>query len=1019
MGKEHWGIDGCPFRNPHDCPFYNKELGEHIHPVSDYPKTQTTQPVYASPVRPKPRPSSSNKPKVVQEDELTKLRRQLEANQAEVSLLKSQLSNSAQTRELEDKITSLQRLLEEERAVTRGQADDLSTLRAQLNLSNDKLKSNESRLRADKVLLENKVAELQKLLHEKDEALDAKEKQLNSVLSKLGEANKQQQVIADELRSERKNIESKLQSMEKFLETQQNEKSKISEASQNRLRELEHQLSSQQSVILEQKRSHKLLEEDCQRLMNEKIQANNEKHKLETQLAALIPEINQLRKMAELTTLEKEALAREKQQLNSQKEEWERNREIKLQYDELAKERAQMVEERQMLAREREKLTQDGQYSDVQRRRDEINKEKQSLILEKEELARKSEELRIKLTEHMKDREWLMKERIAVQQKEEELTLEKDRWMKERKARLDMDTRSLDHQQTKEWEKIQTAKDQLVQERREYDRAMLLLAKEREEIERLQTSIDRERQEYLEARSKMEREWSEYRKAKAKAEEEQNDVDRVRNQLERQKIELENAERNARREREDFERAKARLDKEQREWEEAIHRLEKEKSDVVRAKADVERELREYLDAQKDYDRLKTDDARKRMEKEKQDWMNSQSRLIIEQDEMKAAQVIANKEAADVEMAKKVLKKELDEMNNANKELENEKNQMSNLLLLLQKELNEANQAKLNMKKEYEDVVQARDAMEKEWKDLQNEYNRLLQDQRLRPDNIVTIVETKPVIVKPQESASQNNGLITGHSNWNSNDPNWYIDMHSRLDLKDKVNQRLIQSTNDKLRLLGTLGPKKLPSTLLALARPSAINSSQINDTMGLPSIINPEENETEQLSQVNAPLILPPIDEGPQIWKSFRDIVINLGYLVQIKTAFQKADTQKNGYLNIASVGEYCLQSGRTNVTISQIQKMIEQVDVNRSKGVEFWEFLGIQIYLSQRLKEKDVDLKQWLLFCAQPLRAGSVNKKRSLKDLKYAPPGKSIVNRGIMAAPMANPLPINPNGDRSLWGY
>eukprot|EP00667_Euglena_gracilis_P002503 EG_transcript_2506 len=104
------------------------------------------------------------------------------------------------------------------------------------------------------------------------------------------------------------------------------------------------------------------------------------------------------------------------------------------------------------------------------------------------------------------------------------------------------------------------------------------------------------------------------------------------------------------------------------------------------------------------------------------------------------------------------------------------------------------------------------------------------------------------------------------------------------------------------------------------------------------------------------------------RVEEQFKDTYITLGYLVHIKLSFQAADTDRQGRLDMAKLGNWCLQVGYVDITFSHLKAMIDQVDLGRTQTVSFWQFFAIQSYLHLNLRAKGFALQQWLRFVVLP---------------------------------------------------
>eukprot|EP01012_Entosiphon_sulcatum_P000081 TRINITY_DN100122_c0_g1_i1.p1 TRINITY_DN100122_c0_g1~~TRINITY_DN100122_c0_g1_i1.p1 ORF type:complete len:110 (-),score=21.52 TRINITY_DN100122_c0_g1_i1:20-349(-) len=103
--------------------------------------------------------------------------------------------------------------------------------------------------------------------------------------------------------------------------------------------------------------------------------------------------------------------------------------------------------------------------------------------------------------------------------------------------------------------------------------------------------------------------------------------------------------------------------------------------------------------------------------------------------------------------------------------------------------------------------------------------------------------------------------------------------------------------------------------------------------------------------------------------WEEFKKIPLPLGTLIHYKLCFERADKDANGRLDIMELGEWAQRMGMRNVSFQDLKAMIQQVDINHNGKVDFWEFLGIQLYISLNLAGQ-VDLGEFVKFLNQEFR-------------------------------------------------
>jgi len=90
------------------------------------------------------------------------------------------------------------------------------------------------------------------------------------------------------------------------------------------------------------------------------------------------------------------------------------------------------------------------------------------------------------------------------------------------------------------------------------------------------------------------------------------------------------------------------------------------------------------------------------------------------------------------------------------------------------------------------------------------------------------------------------------------------------------------------------------------------------------------------------------------------------MGTLIHYKLAFEKADQDQNGRINLVELGEWAQSLGLRNLKFEDLQKMIREVDLNHDGCVDFWEFLAIQLFITMNL-QASVDLHEFVKFLCQ----------------------------------------------------
>jgi hypothetical protein len=98
---------------------------------------------------------------------------------------------------------------------------------------------------------------------------------------------------------------------------------------------------------------------------------------------------------------------------------------------------------------------------------------------------------------------------------------------------------------------------------------------------------------------------------------------------------------------------------------------------------------------------------------------------------------------------------------------------------------------------------------------------------------------------------------------------------------------------------------------------------------------------------------------------EQFVDVEVPLGLVVSIKLMFQRLDSSGSGRLCGEQIAKW-LETKGADVTQSSVKYMIDIADHNGDGVLDFWEFLGMQLYLSMGLYRQGVVLVEWMGFVA-----------------------------------------------------
>lgn len=100
--------------------------------------------------------------------------------------------------------------------------------------------------------------------------------------------------------------------------------------------------------------------------------------------------------------------------------------------------------------------------------------------------------------------------------------------------------------------------------------------------------------------------------------------------------------------------------------------------------------------------------------------------------------------------------------------------------------------------------------------------------------------------------------------------------------------------------------------------------------------------------------------------WEDFKRIPIRMGSLIHYKLAFENADKDQDGRIDVLELGEWAQSLGLRNLKFDDLKRMIAEADLNNDEKVDFWEFLAMQLYCQMNLQES-VDLKAFVAFLCQ----------------------------------------------------
>eukprot|EP00667_Euglena_gracilis_P003267 EG_transcript_3273 len=99
-----------------------------------------------------------------------------------------------------------------------------------------------------------------------------------------------------------------------------------------------------------------------------------------------------------------------------------------------------------------------------------------------------------------------------------------------------------------------------------------------------------------------------------------------------------------------------------------------------------------------------------------------------------------------------------------------------------------------------------------------------------------------------------------------------------------------------------------------------------------------------------------------PATWDNFRALPITMGFLISTKLCFQEADPGYQGFVPTSTLQQWSAADNDGGLAA----KLVDQADVHKTGRINFWSFLGIQVYMALGMYGH-ADMRDWILFLNQ----------------------------------------------------
>ena len=95
----------------------------------------------------------------------------------------------------------------------------------------------------------------------------------------------------------------------------------------------------------------------------------------------------------------------------------------------------------------------------------------------------------------------------------------------------------------------------------------------------------------------------------------------------------------------------------------------------------------------------------------------------------------------------------------------------------------------------------------------------------------------------------------------------------------------------------------------------------------------------------------------------------------MHFKLCFQRANRSRTGIVDVVELGEWTQSIGLHGVSFETLQSMVEQIDLSNKGGVDFFEFLGVQLFQSFGIAYRNVPVRDFVRAVARTTYADGLN--------------------------------------------
>jgi len=606
--------------------------------------------------------------------------------------------------------------------------------------------------------------------------------------------------------------------------------------------------------------------------------------------------------------------------------------------------KGQMESERFMLGSERTQLNELRHRFEIERK--EFNKEKEALMQQRVNFERERVSFEQNL-EQEKKRVKVMFEDLHEKRREMDTNLSKS---------LNAQEMALLHKEQQLREEIENQKKELEHQRlltlqqqgatANAQQAQFLAqqkaaAEEIEKLREIQQALRVEKEDFLALKEKTLKEKEEY---------------------DRQSREIDNTKRQMEKERLEFEAAKQKVSKEAAEYHAALALVEKEKSEYLQAKDAAEKEG--------------TEAAMAKLQKERTEYEEAVAMAQKEKEEYYAALAALQKEKSDFDKLREAFDEQQREFAEAmavrEKKLEATRKQCDDELEVLVRERTMIAQARKEVPAMQEELERERKRFEAKRLDMEKKEMEWTQSQQGHQDLVTKMeaqFEVKRQALIRAVAHVERRELERAHAIMDrERDEEWRrVDALRSEAAREKAKwHKLHGMVRHEQRIL-----KKALAEQDQWVAAATVWEEQVNALLAgmnaqyLPTMPPPPSHPTfgNGLQSMGPMGTVIPMS----MWQPYASVTITLGLITSIQSIFNRLDTDCDGRLSGEELGKWVSSKG-VPITFENLRSMIAMADADNDGHLDFWEFLGVQVYLTMGLRGQ-MDLRDWMMFVSQSI--------------------------------------------------